>query len=162
MNKKIIYYIYYLFSIIFLLLTQKTECQLNKNIHFIIKHALLECKIPEHCKQKINEALINERQVPICEGLDYFELLKCLDNEILPKTNVTILNSKTGQICCNIEEASLTCQVACKSALFAPTLSLVMKKNRIELFCYREHGNEYEGDKGLINCLETANKWLTK
>uniref|UniRef100_A0A1I8B699 CPG4 domain-containing protein n=1 Tax=Meloidogyne hapla TaxID=6305 RepID=A0A1I8B699_MELHA len=158
--------IYCIIPILLLLFQlQETNCRQERvkrsnNIHFIVKHALIECKIPSNCQQNIHSALINHKQIPHCEDFDYFELLKCLDNEILPRTNLTNLNSKSGQVCCNIERASLTCQMACKSALFAPTLSHEQKKNRIEIICHKEHGNEFQGDKGLVNCLATANEWM--
>nr|CAD2165783.1 unnamed protein product [Meloidogyne enterolobii] len=140
---------------------QKRDKRSN-NIHFIVKHALIECKIPSNCQQNIHSALINYKQVPQCKDFDYFELLKCLDKEILPRTNLTNLNSKSGHVCCNIDGASLTCQMACKSALFAPTLSHEQKKNRIEMLCHKEHGNEFQGDKGLLNCLATSNEWMSQ
>ncbi|KAF7638751.1 hypothetical protein Mgra_00001832 [Meloidogyne graminicola] len=109
----------------------------SNNIHFIIKNAIVECKIPTNCQQNINSALINENQI-----MKYYL-----------KTNLTRLNSKSGHVCCNIEESSLTCQMACKSALFAPTLSHKKKKNRIEMFCYKENGNEFQGDKNNTNLI---------
>ncbi|KAI3415854.1 hypothetical protein GPALN_005424 [Globodera pallida] len=128
--------------------------------YFIVRTALTECAVPHDCVFGVEKALLNCTQVPQCNASDYFELLKCLDLIILTRTNLTELNSRAGRVCCEIEEVSLPCRLACRSALFAPTLSHHQKQKRIEMVCHRGHGNEIRGDRGVLNCLQTTRQWL--
>lgn len=136
---------------------------------------MTECRVPEECRHHVEKALLNQTQVPSCQSTDYFELLRCLDTEILTRTNVTDLNSRAGRVCCEIDEVSLPCQLACRSALFAPTLSHEQKQKRIEMVCNRNHGDQIKGDsvseilslnfllrevQGVLNCLATTKEWL--
>uniref|UniRef100_A0A914HCS6 Uncharacterized protein n=1 Tax=Globodera rostochiensis TaxID=31243 RepID=A0A914HCS6_GLORO len=132
----------------------------NDRFYFIVRTALTECAVPQDCVFGVEKALLNCTQVPQCNASDYFELLKCLDFIILTRTNLTELNSRAGRVCCEIEEVSLPCRLACRSALFAPTLSHHQKQKRIEMVCHRGHGNEIRGDRGVLNCLQTTRQWL--
>jgi hypothetical protein len=75
------------------------------------------------------------------------KLNKIFFKEIMRRTNLTNLNSRSGQVCCYIDSVSSTCRIACKSALFAPTLSHEQKNNRIKIICNKELGTEFQGDK---------------
>lgn len=48
--------------------------------HFVVKIALNECPVPAHCRPHVEKALLNQSRVPECDAIDYFDLLKCLDN----------------------------------------------------------------------------------
>lgn len=54
----------------------------------------------------------------------------------MSRTNITNLNSKTGSVCCEtIQNISIPCSAACRSALYSPTLSESNKFNRIHTIC---------------------------
>ncbi|KAI1730128.1 hypothetical protein Ddc_02812 [Ditylenchus destructor] len=126
---------------------------------YLITLALSDCKIPPPCAKSVEKSLYEQRQVPNCEETDYHQMMDCLDHVILSRTNATHLTSKAGKVCCDaISGVSLECQVACRSALYSPTLSHDKKRSRIQTVCDKfDEG----GDAKALHCLKTAPLWLS-
>uniref|UniRef100_A0A915E1F0 Uncharacterized protein n=1 Tax=Ditylenchus dipsaci TaxID=166011 RepID=A0A915E1F0_9BILA len=125
---------------------------------WLIKLALTRCKIPSSCWNSVERSLTEDKQVSVCQHMDFYVMMDCLDQIVLSRTNATDLNAKTGSVCCEtISDVSISCQVACRSALYAPTLTHEKKKNRIRSIC---DPTGTEGDGKVLNCLDTTSDWL--
>ncbi|MFH4980465.1 hypothetical protein AB6A40_007174 [Gnathostoma spinigerum] len=81
------------------------------------------------------ESLQMQEELDECEGVDYREMTRCIQNGIDDVYDRPYRALETMENCCSSLKITKWCRWACNSAIYSPTLSDDDRTKRLEYFC---------------------------